>query len=114
MSPAGLLISCVSSPSANGRGLEGWLAATIARFGPEQAVLYRALEEGAVDRDRDQPDQAPARSEKLWFLSISGHAAADSPGMAELLTEMRVLGLNPTAFHPGPLPMAHQGLANVF
>ena len=114
MRSAGLLVSCASPPSANGRELEDWLAATIARFGPEQAVLYRALEEGVVDRDQEERDQAPSRPEKVWFLSISGQAATDSPRMTELLAEMRLLGLNPTAFHPGPLPMAHQGVANVF
>jgi hypothetical protein len=104
MIPAGLLISCCSAPSAKGRELEDWLAQTMARFGPKEAVLYRALEEGATD----------ARPDKIWFLSISSQAAVDSRRVAELLAEMRLLGLNPAVFHPRPLPVPSPGAASVF
>jgi hypothetical protein len=102
MNPAGLLIFCFSKPSADCRELEDWLARTMARFGPEETLLYRAVEEGAE------------RSDGVWFLSLSSKTAADSPRVGELLAEMRLLGLSPTVFHPRPLPMSSPGAASVF
>jgi hypothetical protein len=114
MSPASLLIWCVNSAAANGPELEEWLVGAAARFGSEGMGLYRAPEEGPSERDVDQPRQGLGRADGIWLLAVYDKSALDSSRLAELLAEMRLLGLSPVVFRPGPLPMAHQGIANVF
>ena len=113
MRPANLLISCVPAPTADGQALEDWLAGVVAGLSPEGAVLFRA-QEADLGKGGPAAEQGASREQQVFFLGILDQSPIDAPRLAELVAEMRLLGLNPTVFRPGPLPMAHQGLANVF
>ncbi len=110
MSTASLLICCTSPQPARGQELEEWLRGAMARFGSQEAGLYRARAEQPPDREGGPTEQG----ERMWFLAILGNRAASSSELAELLAEMRLLGLSPTVFHPGPLPVAPRDLASFF
>jgi hypothetical protein len=105
VSSSGVLISCISSPSASVEELEGWLAGAVARLGLDEAALYRVVKASPADQEPGQPQAGWARGERAWLLSISGAFTADDSSIRGLVGEMRLLGLEPTVFRAGPLPM---------
>lgn len=113
MRPASLLICCAPSPTADSQALEDWLAGVVAGLGSGCAVLFRAQEANLSDGG-PAAEQGSSREQQVFFLGILDQSPIDAPRVAELVGEMRLLGMNPTVFHPGPLPMVHQGPANVF
>jgi hypothetical protein len=110
MSSPSLLICCTSPHPDRGQELEDWLEGAVARFGCEEIGLYRTLREGPIRAE----DPTAGRPDGMWFLVVLGRSAVDSAALAEVVAEMRLLGLSPTIFHPGPMGIAPRDLASFF
>jgi len=80
-----LVVSCTSPASAGEPELERWLTEKIATLGPGRASVYGPLPENGN----------PAGN---WLVFIYESGASDPQEMADLLTEMRLLGLRPTVY----------------
>jgi len=100
-----VLIVC-ASPAARVDELDDWLEKMATELDCNQATLYRSGGCDGHDRDASHVDG-------VWFLALSD-AVATVPRIRGLVAEMRLLGLRPVVYHPGPLPRANEGLARVF
>jgi hypothetical protein len=95
VSTPSLVVSCTSPASASGQELEQWLSEAIVALGPGKASVYRAF------------SGLPGAIESVWLVAIFDAEASDSPQMASLMTEMRLLGLRPAVFNRSDASDAH-------
>ena len=88
-----LLIRCRSSRTREPE-LDSWLRDRLARLQLQEAALYRS----ALFAGHPTTGQAPAD----WILALRSDGVQDSRQVAELLAELRLLGLEPELFDSPP------------